>query len=183
MAGRAERAAWLAECTVRLIAPCGTAEASAPAESAVVRTGDGRAGRTLTGRIVWVAARSVEVAALLAAETAGTVVLISVGVKVAVSTSVEVALQVAVSHSIRPVVASAVEQIPAVIPASAAVHAPAVRAAVGIVETRAAEVIIVAARIAGIDAEVPVAGIPSQRTVEVSSLDVCAVLPVAEDVT
>ena len=53
------------------------------------------------------------------------------------------------------------------IEATASVHAPAVSATVGDVEVWTSEVEVVAARIAGIDAEVPVASLPEQGTVEI----------------
>ena len=46
------------------------------------------------------------------------------------------------------------------------------------VEVRATEVEVVAARIAGVDAEVPVTCVPVERTVEVSGIDICSILPV-----
>ena len=51
------------------------------------------------------------------------------------------------------------------------------------VEVRATEVEVVAARIAGVDAEVPVTCVPVERTVEVGGIDICSVLPVEQDVT
>jgi hypothetical protein len=49
------------------------------------------------------------------------------------------------------------------------VHPPAVTSTIGYVEVGTAEVEIVAMRIAGVDAEVPVACIPDQRTIEIGS--------------
>ena len=50
------------------------------------------------------------------------------------------------------------------------------------VEVRATEVEIVAARIAGVDTEVPVACIPVERTVEVGGIEICSILPVEQDI-
>ena len=50
------------------------------------------------------------------------------------------------------------------------------------VEVRATEEEIVAARIAGVDAEVPVARIPVERTVEIGGIEICSILPVEQDI-
>ena len=50
------------------------------------------------------------------------------------------------------------------------------------VEVRATEVEIVAARIAGVDDEVPVARIPVERTVEIGGIEICSILPVEQDI-
>ena len=69
-----------------------------------------------------------------------------------------------------------------VIPASVSVNSPAMTSTVRYVEVRATEVEIVAARIAGVDAEVPVARIPVERTVEIGGIEICSILPVEQDI-
>ena len=92
-----------------------------------------------------------------------------------------VAAVVAVSHtSVAAVSASAVSPVASVIPAVSAVVVPAVSAAVGHVEVGASEVEEVAVGIAGIDAEVPVASAPVERTVEIGGGQVGLILPVPE---
>ena len=50
------------------------------------------------------------------------------------------------------------------------------------VEVRATEVEVVAAGIAGVDAEVPVTCVPVERTVEVGGIDICSILPVEQNI-
>ena len=64
-------------------------------------------------------------------------------------------------------IAGTVEIATPLIVAASVVHAPTVTATIGYVEVGTSEVEIVAVRIAGIDAEVPVACIPNQRAVEI----------------
>ena len=68
------------------------------------------------------------------------------------------------------------------IEAASVVHAPAVSAAVGHVEVRPSEVEVVTARVACVDAEVPVAGVPVERTVEVGGGAEGIPLPGVQDV-
>ena len=58
-----------------------------------------------------------------------------------------------------------------VIPASVSVYSPTMTSTVRNVEVRATEVEVVAARIAGVDAEVPVTCVPVERTVEVGGIE------------
>lgn len=51
--------------------------------------------------------------------------------------------------------------------AASAVASPAVTAAIGYIDGGTAEVEVVASRIAGVDTEVPITGVPIERTVEV----------------
>ena len=69
-----------------------------------------------------------------------------------------------------------------VIVAASAVHVPAVATAIGGIEVRATEVEVVTVRIAGVDGKVPVAGVPVERTVEVSGCAEEIPLPGVEDV-
>lgn len=69
------------------------------------------------------------------------------------------------------------------IPAPATVSVPAVPSVVCYHEIGAAKVEEVAARVTGVDAEVPVATVPIQRTVKVGGCRVGAVLPVEQNVT
>ena len=62
------------------------------------------------------------------------------------------------------------------------VHAPAVTATIGNVEVRTSEVEVVTMRIAGIDAEVPIASAPVERTVEIGGGAESFPLPGVEDV-
>ena len=69
-----------------------------------------------------------------------------------------------------------------VIPRATAISVPSVSTAINRVEARHSEVEVGAVRIAGIDAEVPVATAPVQRTIEISGVEVHSVLPVEEDI-
>ena len=66
--------------------------------------------------------------------------------------------------------------------AAPAVHVPAVTAAIGGVEVWPTEVVIVAMRIAGIDAEVPVACLPTEGAEEIGGCAVEVPLPAIENV-
>ena len=68
------------------------------------------------------------------------------------------------------------------IPATTTVHSPAVSSTIDVVEVRTAKVEIVTARITGIDAKVPIAGVPVKRTIEVGSFQIHTILPVEENV-
>ncbi len=50
------------------------------------------------------------------------------------------------------------------------------------IEVRATEEEVVTMRIAGVDAEVPVAPVPIERTIEVEGIEVGAILPVEQNV-
>ena len=71
----------------------------------------------------------------------------------------------------------------AVVIAVSAVHVPGMAATIGGIEVRTSEVEIVTIRIAGIDAEVPVACLPVERAVEIAGGDECLPLPIEEDIT
>lgn len=70
----------------------------------------------------------------------------------------------------------------AMIPRAVAIHVPAVAASINGIEVWRAKVEIVAVRVAGIHAEVPITGIPIQWAIEVSGISVHAVLPVEQNV-
>lgn len=70
----------------------------------------------------------------------------------------------------------------ALIVAAASVAPPAVASAIGDVDGRTAEVEVVAPRIACVDSEMPVAGAPVERTVEICGCAESVPLPVQEDV-
>ena len=53
------------------------------------------------------------------------------------------------------------------IPASTTIHSPAVTSTIGNVEVRATEVEVVAVRISGVDAEMPVTSVPVERAIEI----------------
>jgi hypothetical protein len=59
---------------------------------------------------------------------------------------------------------------------------PGVTAAIAGIEYRASEVEVVAVRIAGVDAEVPVAAVPVERTVEVAGGTESLPLPVKQNI-
>lgn len=67
---------------------------------------------------------------------------------------------------------------PSVIPRASSVASPAVTAAIHGVEMWVSEVEVVASRIACVYSEVPAACLPVQRTIEIRSCTICAVLPV-----
>lgn len=69
-----------------------------------------------------------------------------------------------------------------VVPASPPVVCPRVAAVIGVIERRYAEIEETAVRIDSIDAEVPVAGIPVKRTIEVACSKVSLILPIEENV-
>lgn len=54
---------------------------------------------------------------------------------------------------------------------------PAVSSAIAHEHARTVEEVVVAVRIAGVHSEVPVAGVPVERTVEVERIAECPVLP------
>ena len=70
----------------------------------------------------------------------------------------------------------------AVVVAISAMQMPGMTAAIGGIEMGTAEVEVVTARIAGIDAKVPVACLPEQRTVEIGCCAEGIPLPGVEDV-
>ena len=70
-----------------------------------------------------------------------------------------------------------------VIVAAATVQVPAMATTVGGIEVGPSEVEVVTVGIAGVDAEVPVAGFPVERTVEIGSGTEGIPLPAVEDVT
>ena len=87
----------------------------------------------------------------------------------------------AVAHSVMTATATRSERA-SVIPAASAVHAPAVSAAVDGPEVGTSEVEVVAVGVACVDAEVPVASLPVEWTVEVGGSQIGLVLPVEEDI-
>ena len=70
-----------------------------------------------------------------------------------------------------------------VIVAVSANSVPSVGTMIGVIEVRTSEVEVVTVWVAGIDAEVPVAGIPVQRTIEIGRCDEGIPLPVKQDIT
>ena len=91
----------------------------------------------------------------------------------------------AVAHAETVIVGAvtvSVAELTSVIPAASAVVVPAVSTVIGHVEVRASEVEIGTVRIASIDAEVPVACAPIERTVEVACIEVGAILPVEQNI-
>ena len=70
----------------------------------------------------------------------------------------------------------------AVIVAVSAYSVPGVGSMIGMVEMRTSEVEVVTVRVTGIDAEVPVAGVPVQRTIEIGCCDEGIPLPVEQDI-
>ncbi len=94
----------------------------------------------------------------------------------------EVATVETVSHTRSAFSGAWTAEVTSVIPASATVHVPAVCTVVHGIEGGASEEEIVAARVSGVDAEVPVASVPVERAVEVTGFYISAVLPVQKDV-
>ncbi len=70
----------------------------------------------------------------------------------------------------------------AMIVAVSAYSVPGVCTMIGVIEVRTSEVEIVTVRVTGIDAEVPVTGVPVQRTIEIRSCDEGIPLPVKQDI-
>jgi len=70
----------------------------------------------------------------------------------------------------------------AMIVAVSAYSVPGVGTTIGVIEMRTSEVEVVSMRVTGIDAEVPVTGIPIQRAIEIRSCDESIPLPVKEDI-
>lgn len=68
------------------------------------------------------------------------------------------------------------------VPTASGVHSPAVTATVADVEVWAAKIEIVAARVSGIDAEVPISSPPIKWAIEICGIDIRAILPVEQDV-
>ena len=69
-----------------------------------------------------------------------------------------------------------------VIVAMATHSVPGMAATIGVIEVRTSEVEIVAVGIAGIDAEVPVTGVPVQRTIEIGCCYEGVPLPVEQNI-
>jgi hypothetical protein len=70
----------------------------------------------------------------------------------------------------------------AVIVAGSTYSVPGVGTMIGVIEVGTSEVEIVTVRVTGIDAEVPVTGVPVQRTIEIRSCDEGIPLPVKQDI-
>ena len=70
----------------------------------------------------------------------------------------------------------------AVIVAVSAYSVPGVCTMIGVIEVRTSEVEVVTMRVTGIDAEVPITGVPVQRTVEIRSCEEGIPLPVKQDI-
>ena len=70
----------------------------------------------------------------------------------------------------------------AVIVAVSAYSVPGVCTMIGVIEVRTSEVEVVTVWVTGIDAEMPVAGVPVQRTIEIGSCDEGIPLPVKQDI-
>ena len=119
-----------------------------------------------------------------AAKAAVAIVLLVVAVVVALHVAVAAPIVATVEAVAHAAVAGvvAVPPVAPVIPAAAPVVAPAVTAAVDGIEVRPAEIEIAAMRIAGIDAEVPIAGAPVERTVEIGGFNKSPILPVEQNV-
>ena len=77
---------------------------------------------------------------------------------------------------------ASVSEVTSMIPAASAIHPPAMTSAIDSPEMGMAKVEVVTVRVAGIDAEVPVAGFPVEGTIEVGSCHEGVVLPVEQDV-
>ena len=70
-----------------------------------------------------------------------------------------------------------------VVVATVAMDMPGMTSTIGGIESRTPEEEVVAVRIAGIDAEMPVACLPVERTIEIGGCDVGLPLPVVQDIT
>lgn len=152
------------ELSVRTVAACAVRAIASGAVRTVADVALGsRAERTV---VAYVAAAAVEIAKRTVA--AHTVAVIAPLISVAHTKS-----RTAVRMS--PVAAST-------IPTVSAIHAPTVSAAINSVEVWTSEVKIVSVRIAGVNAEVPVASCPVDRTVEVSGIAESPVLPIEENI-
>ena len=77
---------------------------------------------------------------------------------------------------------ASVSEVTSMIPAAATIHPPAVTSTIDCPEMGTAKVEVVTVGIAGIDAEVPVAGFPVEGAIEVGSCHEGVVLPVEQDV-
>lgn len=64
------------------------------------------------------------------------------------------------------------------IPASAAIHSPAMSATINGIEMWATEEEIVSARISGVDSEMKISGVPIERTIEIACCAEITVLPI-----
>ena len=111
----------------------------------------------------------------------GAVVLIAshhVAVTISVAMA-EVATTETVAHS---ATRTGTAIVATVVPAAASVVMPGVGATIDTVERGAAEVVVVAVGIAGVDGEVPASGVPIERAIEVGGVAEGAILPLQEDV-
>lgn len=68
------------------------------------------------------------------------------------------------------------------VPASSAIHSPAMSTSVHGIEMRSAKEEIVSARVSGIDAEMPITIVPVERAIEIGSVEEGAILPVEQNV-
>ena len=68
------------------------------------------------------------------------------------------------------------------IPRATAVHVPCVATAINAIEARHSEIEVVAVRIAGVDAKVPVACAPVEGAIEVRGIQIQTILPIEEDI-
>ena len=64
------------------------------------------------------------------------------------------------------------------IPASSAIHSPAMSAAINGIEMWATEEEVVSARISGVDSEMEISGVPIERTIEIASRAEITILPI-----
>ena len=118
---------------------------------------------------------SVAEAAVVTSTSATVVVETSATVSSAV-----VAMVVAVAHAMVAVMTS---EGASVIPTASAVAVPTVATAIDGVEVWASEVEEVAVGIAGVDAEVPIASLPVEWTIEICGCQIGLILPIEQDIT
>ena len=89
----------------------------------------------------------------------------------------------AVMHTNVPISGCAEMFSASVVVAAVAMDVPSMSTAIGGIKGRTSEVEVVTVRIAGIDAEVPVACLPVERTIEIGGCDIGLPLPVVKDIT
>ena len=71
---------------------------------------------------------------------------------------------------------------PSMVPASSAIHSPAMSTSVHGIEMRSAKEEIVSARVSGIDAEMPITIVPVERAIEIGCVEEGTILPVEQNV-
>ena len=116
-----------------------------------------------------------------AVSEASSVVAVTVVSSVVVGAATVVTTIEAMAHATILNIAG-VSPVASVVPAASTIHSPAVATTIDGIEVGRAEIEVGAMGVACIDAEVPVACVPIERTVEVGGFNESTILPVEQDI-